>query len=56
MLYEKFAKWKQHIVVSEEFVSMWNCDTDTIFVITRKAWDKIAKDQEERRKKPAGQE
>ncbi len=41
MLYEKYAKWKQHIVFSEKNVSMWYCDRDQLLVLTRKAWEKI---------------
>jgi hypothetical protein len=45
MLYEKFAKWKQHYVMSNRFVSIWNCDTDKLTTLTREAWDKINSDQ-----------
>jgi len=40
-LYEKFAKWGQHIVMSKDFVSVWDCKADKLFVLTKKAWDKI---------------
>lgn len=50
MLYEKFAKWKQHIVISEDYVCMWDCKTDQLVTLTKKAWDRIYKDQEKRRK------
>jgi hypothetical protein len=33
MLYEKFAKWKQHTVVSEKYLNIWNCETDQLIVI-----------------------
>ena len=51
MLYEKFANWKQHTIVSEHYLSMWNCKTDELVTITREVWDKINKDQEKRHKK-----
>lgn len=51
LLYEKYAKWKQHIVISADYVCLWDCNTDRLVTLTRKAWDKIAKDQEERHKK-----
>lgn len=51
MLYEKFAKWKQHTVVSKNYISIWNCETDTLVTITREAMDRIEKDQKKRRKK-----
>jgi hypothetical protein len=50
LLYEKFAKWKQHIVISEDYVCMWDCETDLLVTLTKKAWDNIYKDQEKRRK------
>jgi hypothetical protein len=51
MLYEKFAKWKQHTVVSENYISIWNCRTDELVAITREVMEKINKDQEKRSKK-----
>jgi hypothetical protein len=46
MLYEKFAKWKTHNVVSQKYLNIWNCHTDQLTVITMEAIDKINKDQE----------
>ncbi len=40
-LYETFAKWKQHIVMSKDFVSVWDCKSDKLAVLTKEAWDKI---------------
>lgn len=51
MLYEKFAKWEQHIVVSEKYMNFWNCKTDQLTVIPREVVNKINKDQEKRNKK-----
>jgi hypothetical protein len=45
MLYEKFAKWEQHYVISEKNVSIWNCSTNKLTEMTREAWDKIKDDQ-----------
>ncbi len=53
MLYEKFAKWEQHMVVSEKYMNIWNCKTDQLTVIPREVVDKINKDQEKRKKKKA---
>ena len=50
LLYEKFAKWKQHIVISEDYVCLWDCKTDQLVTLTKKAWENIYKDQEKRRK------
>jgi len=51
MLYEKFAKWKQHNVVSKNYLNIWNCLTDQLVVIPMETIDKINKDQEKRKKK-----
>ena len=51
MLYEKNAKWKQHTVVSENYISIWNCQTDELVTITREAMDRIEKDQKKRHKR-----
>ncbi len=46
MLYAKYAKWKQHIVVSEKNVSLWDCEKNDLLIMTMDAWEKIAKHQE----------
>jgi hypothetical protein len=51
MLYEKFTKWKQHNVVSKNYLNIWNCLTDQLIVIPMATIDKINKDQEKRNKK-----
>jgi hypothetical protein len=43
MLYEKYARWKQHIVVSKKNVSLWDCEKDVLLVMTKKAWEKTGK-------------
>ncbi|MBZ4035109.1 hypothetical protein K6T82_10050 [Flavobacterium sp. 17A] len=43
MLYEKFAGWESVMVMSQEYVSIWNCKKDELSVMTRKAFDKISK-------------
>lgn len=43
MLYEKFTKWEQHLVIAEHYVSIWNCKTDELLILTKKAWNKIYK-------------
>lgn len=45
MLYEKYASWKQHIVISDKNASLWDCEKDKLLIMTRKAWDKIAEHQ-----------
>jgi hypothetical protein len=51
MLYEKFTKWKQHNVVSQNYLNIWNCQTDQLTVIPMATIKKINKDQEMRNKK-----
>ena len=40
LLYEKFAKWEQHIVVSEKWLSIWSCTTDHLTIVPKNAIDK----------------
>ncbi len=51
MLYEKSAAWKQHFVISENYVSIWNCNTDTLATITKEVWENIYNDQKKGKKK-----
>lgn len=51
MLYQSLTKWKTHTVVSENYYNFWNCQTNTLTVITKEAMDKINKDQEKRQLK-----
>jgi hypothetical protein len=51
MLYEKFAKWKQHNVVSKNYLNIWNCLTDELVVLPMSTVNKIDKDQKKRKKK-----
>jgi len=43
MLYEKFAKWKQHYVISKNYVSVWTCETNELLTISMKDWKKMSK-------------
>ncbi len=49
MLYSKFANWKSHFVMSEKYVSIWNCESNSLIVLTRDAWERIYDDQKKRR-------
>lgn len=51
LLYEKFTSWQQHNVVSQKYLSIWNCKTDELTVLSMDAVKKIAEDQEKRNKK-----
>ena len=48
MLYEKMAGWKSHYVISKNYWSIWNCETNTLAIISSKVMEKINKDQEKR--------
>ncbi|QHS54898.1 hypothetical protein GWR56_04800 [Mucilaginibacter sp. 14171R-50] len=45
MLYQHLTTWKQSIVISKNYVSIWDCDKRLMFVLTMDAWKKIAGDQ-----------
>ncbi len=49
MLYGKYAKWKQHYVISDKNVSIWDCSTNELTMLTREAWDRINNAQKERK-------
>jgi hypothetical protein len=51
MLYSKYTKWKTYTVISEKYINIWNCETNTLIVLTTEAFGKIMKDQEQRNKK-----
>lgn len=48
MLYQPFAKWKQHTVVTKDYISIWNANPASILTITKEVMEKISKDQETR--------
>lgn len=50
MLYEKFANWKTHNVVSKNYLNIWDCKKDELHVISMDIIEKINKDQEKRNK------
>jgi hypothetical protein len=51
MLYEEIAKWKTHSVVSEKYLSRWDCERDELVVISMDLIRKINESQEEENKK-----
>ena len=48
MLYEKYAKWKKHNVVSKKYLSTWDCIKDELTVVPMETIEKISKDQEKK--------
>jgi len=47
MLYERSAGWKFHVVISANYVSSWNCERNQLVILTKQAWENIAKSQTE---------
>jgi len=45
MLYAPYAKWMQHIVVSKNYISIWDCEKNQLGILTKEAWDRIQQDQ-----------
>lgn len=41
LLYQKLTGWKQHIVISENYVSIWDGNRQSLMAITKEAWNKI---------------
>lgn len=52
MLYEKFTTWNQHIVISKNYVSIWDCKRNNLAILTKEAWDKVNVDENTLRNKP----
>lgn len=50
MLYEKFAKWKSHNVISNKYLNIWNCEKNELVVISREVLEKINNSLEEHNK------
>jgi hypothetical protein len=51
MLYEKMAKWKSHVVVSEKYMNIWNCESDTLIVVPKQGEGQLNKELQKQNKK-----
>jgi hypothetical protein len=51
MLYSKFAGWKSYNIISANYFSIWNCETNELVTLSNKVMDKIYKDQDTRHPK-----
>jgi len=49
LLYKNYVEWNKHIVMSKKEVSIFDMEKETLFTMTRKAWEKIAKHQNEKK-------
>ncbi|GAB6119812.1 hypothetical protein [Dysgonomonas termitidis] len=47
MLYAKFAGWKQHIVMSQNYISIWDCENESLVIMTRDDYEKLGKESKE---------
>lgn len=43
MLYEKTAGWQEHIAISRNAVSIWNCQQDKLMNMPLEAWQKLSR-------------
>ncbi len=50
MLYQKFAGWKSYVVVSEKYMNIWNCESNSLAVVPKHVIDKIDADQKKQKK------
>ena len=50
MLYSKYAGWKTYEVISDNYLNLWDCEKNTLAIISRKALEKIRKHQENKKK------
>ncbi|MBA3986709.1 MAG: hypothetical protein H0X63_09090 [Flavobacteriales bacterium] len=41
LLYKDFLEWKQHIVIGEKYVSIFNLENESLFTMKTKDWKKI---------------
>lgn len=42
MLNQKFTNWNTYYVMSEDYVSIWDCKRSELIVMTKKAWEKMS--------------
>lgn len=49
MLYSKFTDWERHTVISEGYVSIWDCKKNIDVALTKEAWDRIYNDVKKRK-------
>ncbi|MFI5203232.1 MAG: hypothetical protein ACHQF2_01960 [Flavobacteriales bacterium] len=47
LLYEKFTKWKTHVVVSQKYCNTWNCETNQLTVTLRDTTGTINKEKKD---------
>jgi hypothetical protein len=50
MLYSKYAEWEKHYVVSKKYMSFWDCQNNSLFVLPKKAFDKMQRKSKKKKK------
>lgn len=45
LLYSQYTHWQTHIIYSKKYVSIWDCHSAQLVVLTHEAFDKIANDK-----------
>ena len=48
LLYKDFVEWKQHYVISEKYVSIFDLEKEILAVMTKEAWEKISGNKKEK--------
>jgi hypothetical protein len=49
LLYKEFVEWKQHYVIGQKYVSIFDLEKESLLILTREAWDKIGKEQDKKK-------
>lgn len=49
LLYKNYVEWKQHIVMSEKEVSIFDLEKESLFTMKRKAWEKIYNSEKDKK-------
>ncbi|WP_207435698.1 hypothetical protein [Sabulibacter ruber] len=42
LLYQKFTTWKQHLVLTPNNVSIWDCSASKLVTMSKEAWEKMS--------------
>jgi hypothetical protein len=48
-LYEKYTQWESYMVMSKDYVSIWDCKKDKLLILTMEAWQKISDDVKDKK-------
>ena len=44
MLYAEYAGWEKYIVVSKDYLSIWNCLRNSLIIVPKSEWNKMEED------------